>query len=221
MAQRQGEAVVLLHGLGMPRMRMAYVEHRLKKSGYRTLNIGYPSLRENIENCARIAAENIRKKIPREIEKLHIVAHSMGTIVALHLLTDGHIETAGRMVLVAPPYHGSEVADFLHKTAAYKLAFGPAGAQLTTAYRRGLTYAFPQGTEIGVIAGSRAYEHPFFIPIMKKTGVHDGLVSVESTRIPDMKDHITLRFSHSFLLEKSPAQMVHFLEQGCFIHPSA
>lgn len=221
MSQRPGEAVVLLHGIAMPKMRMAYVEHCLKKSGYKTINIGYPSVRNNIETCAKIVAERIRKATPEGIEKLHIVAHSLGTLVALHLLADGHIKNPGRLVLVAPPYGGSEVADFMHKTLPFKLVFGPAGAQLTTSYRRAVTYALPEGTEIGVIAGSRAYEHPFFIPIMKKTGVHDGLVSVESTRIPDIKDHITLRFSHSFLLEKSPSQMVHFLEQGRFIHPSA
>ncbi len=220
MAERQGEAVVLLHGIAMPKMRMWWVETCLKRAGYRTLNIGYPSTRRDIENCAKIAAERIKKATPDGIEKLHIVAHSMGTLVALHLLADGHIKNHGRLVLVAPPYFGSEVADFLQNIPPYKWGFGPAGAQLTTGYRRTMSYALPEGTEIGVIAGSRAYEHPFFLPIMKKTGVHDGLVSLESTRIPHAKDHITLRFSHSFLLEKSPAQMLHFLEQGRFIHPS-
>jgi pimeloyl-ACP methyl ester carboxylesterase len=220
MADKNSEAVLLLHGIAMPKLRMAYVEHCLKKSGYKTINLGYPSVRNDIETCAKIVAERIREATPDGIEKLHIVAHSLGTLVALHLLADGHIKNHGRLVLVAPPYGGSEVADFMHKTLPFRLVFGPAGAQLTTAYRRAVTYALPEGTEIGVIAGSRAFQHPFFIPIMKKTGAHDGLVSVASTRIPDIKDHITLRFSHSTLLEGSPAQMVHFLKQGCFLHPS-
>lgn len=220
MAGKKGEAVLLLHGIAMPKIRMAYVEHCLKKSGYKTINVGYPSVRNDIETCAKIVAERIAKATPEGIEKLHIVAHSLGTLVALHLLADGHIKNHGRLVLVAPPYGGSEVADFMHKTLPFRLVFGPAGAQLTTTYRRAVKYALPEGTEIGVIAGSRSFEHPFFIPIMKKTGAHDGLVSVASTRIPDIKDHITLRFSHSALLEGSPAQMVHFLKQGCFMHPS-
>jgi pimeloyl-ACP methyl ester carboxylesterase len=220
MGQRQGEAVLLLHGIAMPKIRMAYVEHCLKKSGYATINIGYPSVRNDIETCAKIVAERIRKASPEGVEKLHIVAHSMGTLVALHLLADGHVKNHGRLVLVAPPYGGSEVADFMHKILPFRLVFGPAGEQLTTAYRRAVKYALPEGTEIGVIAGSHAYKHLFFIPIMNKTGVHDGLVSVESTRIPDIKDHITLRFSHTSLLKRSHAQMVHFLKQGRFIHPS-
>jgi hypothetical protein len=51
---------------------------------------------------------------------------------------------------------------------------------------------------------------------MKPTGTHDGLVSLASTQVPGIKDHITIRMSHSFLLEKSAAEMVHFLTHGRF-----
>ncbi len=209
------ELVVILHGIGMPKMRMAYVEHCLKKAGFRTLNISYPSLRNTIEDCADFVLKQLAL-VSHDITKIHFMAHSMGSLVALHLIASGKVEKATRAVLVAPPYKGSEVADFLHKMPLYNFAFGPAGAQLTTGYRKDVAYAIPTNIEVGVIAGTRAYEYPFFLSVMKPTGTHDGLVSLESTRIPGIKDHITIRMSHSFLLEKSAAQTVHFLTQGRF-----
>jgi hypothetical protein len=128
----------------------------------------------------------------------------------------GKVRNIGRAVLIAPPYRGSEVADMLHKTRLYRMAFGPAGSQLTTQYRSRIDYTLPAGMEIGVIAGTRPYEYPFFLSVMKKTGVHDGLVSLASTRIPGIVDHITIRMSHSFLLEKSVRETVHFLTHGRF-----
>lgn len=145
----------------------------------------------------------------------------MGSLVALHLLSTNRIKNAARAVLIAPPYRGSEVADFLHNMSFYKFLFGPAGGQLTTAYRNGIDYAIPENVSVGVIAGTRAYEYPLFLSLMKPTGVHDGLVSLSSTRIPGIKDHITIRMSHSFLIEKSMSEVVHFLSQERFSENAA
>lgn len=211
------DVVVILHGIGMPKMRMAWVEFCLKRAGFKTLNIGYPSLRNDIESCASFVAA----KLPTVNGKIHFVSHSMGCLVALHLLSAHSVKNAGRAVFIAPPYRGSEVADFLQKMPLYGFMFGPAGAQLTTQYRSNVHYALPQDLEIGVIAGTRAYEYPLFLSVMKPTGSHDGLVSVSSTHIPGVKDHITIRMSHSFLLEKSAPEMVHFLEHGRFSENAA
>lgn len=210
------DLVVILHGIGMTPLRMAFVAACLKRAGYRILNLKYPSLRQDIEGCADFVAGKIAALTPPPQGKIHIVSHSMGCLVALHLMTRTAAPDIARAVFIAPPYRGSEVADFLQRFSVYKYLFGPAGAQLTTAYRGNITYALPTGTEIGVIAGTRAWEYPLFLSVMKKTGLHDGLVSVESTRIPGIKDFITIRMSHSFLLEKSVSQTLHFLTQGRF-----
>ena len=200
---------------------MAYVDFRLKRAGFRTLNLSYPSLRNNIESCAEFVAEKLARQISDNNTKIHFVAHSMGCLVALHLLSAGRIKNAGRAVFIAPPYRGSEVADFLHKIPLYNFLFGPAGAQLTTHYRGTVNYAIPDGMEIGVIAGTRPYEYPFFLSVMKPSGIHDGLVSLNSTRIPGILDHITIRMSHSFLLEKSASETVHFLKHSRFSENAA
>jgi len=211
------ELVVILHGIGMSPLRMAFLDLGLKRAGYRTFNIGYPSLRKSIEDCAAFVQEKIDRLLQNNRPpKIHFVAHSMGSLVTLELLSRKSFANPGRAVLIAPPYGGSEVADLLQNWKIFRTFFGPAGQQLTTAYRKTLEQKLPEGLEIGVIAGTRAYEYPLFLSTMKHTGVHDGLVSVKSTHIPAMKDHITIRMSHSFLLEKSLSQTVHFLGHGEF-----
>lgn len=214
------ELVVILHGIGMNRLRMAYLEFAIRRGGFDTLNIGYPSLRMNIEGCAKNVHGQIEKKRKKPYEKIHFVAHSMGCLVTMEMFKENPFP-GGRSVLIAPPYRGSEVADLLAPNFLYRHLFGPAGQQLTTTYRGGINYALPAEKEVGVIAGTRAFEYPLFLSTMKKTGVHDGLVSVESTRIPGIKQHITLRMSHSFLLEKSASETVHFLRHGAFLTPAS
>lgn len=221
MSDKKNELIVVLHGIGMNRPRMAYLSHCLKRSGYSVLNLGYPSLRKDIESCATFVQQKLEKFVQPHHSKIHFVAHSMGCLVALQLLSANSITNHGRAVFIAPPYRGSEVADLMQQWPLYRLMFGPAGQQLTTTYRKDIQYALPQGLEVGVIAGTRAWEYPFFLSTMKRTGVHDGLVSVESTKIPGATDHITIRMSHSFLLERSAGQAIHFLDQGRFIRDTA
>lgn len=217
MSDKSSNLVVILHGIGMSTMRMAYIDFRLRRAGYTTLNIGYPSLRRDIEGCADFVRDKIIKGLKPHHTKIHFVAHSMGCLVALELISKNYFPQATQAVMIAPPYRGSEVADLLQRWRLYKFFFGPAGLQLTTDYRKNISFSLPTTVQMGVIAGTRAYEYPFFLRTMKKTGAHDGLISVESTRIPGAKEHITIRMSHSFLLEKSALQTIHFLIHGRFM----
>lgn len=218
-AAPRNELVIILHGIGMSPLRMAWLEFGLRRAGFDTLNIAYPSLKENIENCAKYIAQKITASERKDYAKTHFVTHSMGSLVALEIMQQKLLGNVSRAVLIAPPYRGSEVADLLAPTFLYRHFFGPSGQQLTTGYRKTIDYLIPDNVEIGVIAGTRAWEYPLFLSTMRKTGVHDGLVSLESTRIPGIKDHYTIRMSHSFLLEKSVAQVAHFLVQGRFNRP--
>lgn len=216
--EKRHERVIILHGIGMHPLRMTWMEQGLRRAGFDTLNVKYPSLKMKIEECAEHTAETIAHNARNASLKTHFVTHSMGSLVALEILQQNRVPETSRAVLIAPPYRGSEVADFLAKNSLYRRVFGPAGQQLTTTYRNETDYKIPDYIEVGVIAGNRAYEYPLFLPVMKPAGEHDGLVSLKSTDIPGIKDRITIRMSHSFLIEKSVAQTVHFLTHGYFQH---
>jgi triacylglycerol lipase len=212
---KRNELAVVLHGIGMNTLRMSYIAHRLSRAGYSVQNIGYPSTKRTIESSAEFVADKLQQH-SNQYDKIHYIAHSMGCLITMQILADLTAVPTGRAVFIAPPYKGSEVADWLQDVTLYRRLFGPAGQQLTTHYRKEVHNLIPTDFEFGVISGTRGWEYPWFMPLMHKTGSHDGLVSLKSTEIEGAKDHITLRMSHSFLLEKSASHAIHFLEHGRF-----
>jgi hypothetical protein len=68
---------------------------------------------------------------------------------------------------------------------------------------------------LGVIAGSRALLH---VPVRLLAPPHDGKVSVASTALPGMADHLVLPLTH-WMLPIHPrvhAQVAHFIAEGAF-----
>ena len=137
---RKSDIVILLHGIANAKIYMAPVELLLKKEGYQTLNITYPSLKQDIESLTTWLSDRLNKKqIWEKYDRVHFVAHSMGGLVSGFYLENFKDEIAadkmGRVVMIGTPHGGSEVADFLKENPLFKWVFGPAGQQLTTTAR--------------------------------------------------------------------------------------
>ena len=82
---------------------------RLRSQGCRVSNWGYPSLCGSIAEHARRFYEYVAVSLFEE-RRIHIVAHSMGAIVVRAALSIGHVVNLGRVVLLAPPNHGTPLA---------------------------------------------------------------------------------------------------------------
>ncbi|WP_417309016.1 hypothetical protein [Devosia sp.] len=137
----------------------------------------------------------------------------MGGLVAAQLIArHGKGREIGRVVMLAPPNQGSEIADALSALPPYHWIYGPAGQQLVTAR----TTQPPPDYALGIIAGS--YGNPYLLGRMLIRGAHDGRVSVERTRQPGMRDHLTVSASHSFIMRKPIVhrQVLAFLAHGQF-----
>jgi hypothetical protein len=121
----------------------------------------------------------------------------------------------GRVVLLGPPNQGSEVADLLKDRWAYKRFFGPAGQQLVTGLETADELLGRIDYDLGIIAGSRSID-PICSWII---GIpNDGRVSIESTKVADMKDHVVIPASHPFLPINRQARrlILTFLQHGGF-----
>jgi pimeloyl-ACP methyl ester carboxylesterase len=203
------DAVVLVHGLWMNRAVMLYLAHHLARRGFRTRPVGYLSaMRELEHNAARIAREIAASDAPR----VHVVAHSMGGIVALRALNDRPDPRVRRLVLLGSPIAGCE--------GGRQLARSRWGARLLGA-TKSLWLAMPRleipaGIEAGAIAGTRRFGLGALM--LRLPTPNDGVVSVEETKHPRLADHIVLPVAHSLMLASASVarQVAAFLETGRF-----
>jgi pimeloyl-ACP methyl ester carboxylesterase len=213
--------VILLHGLGRTPLSMKRIEWTLQKQNYRVINVSYPSTRVCIQDAANNWLGNVLENQTTDpTVKIHFVAHSLGGIILRQYLSNHEIPNLGRVVMLAPPNHGSELADRLRNNCLYRLATGPAGQQLGTSESCIPRQLGPVNFELGVIAGDRSLNPLFssWIP-----GADDGKVSVFSAKIPGA-DFLRVRHSHTWMAwsPQVNSAVAQFLRAGHFrVPPSA
>lgn len=210
------DRVLLLHGLGRTARSMKRIEWDLRARGYDVVNITYPTRQCPIQELAdHFLPPVIARCAPPEGARLHIVTHSLGGILTRAYLESHTIPNLGRVVMLAPPNHGSEVADVLRRVGLLRWIIGPAFAQLGTTEQDVPQKLGPVRFELGVITGNRSL-NPLFSAMIP--GPDDGKVSVASARVDGMKDFLVLPTSHTWMMWRRMTldQVAHFLEQGRF-----
>ncbi len=204
-ADRSRSFVLLTHGFGSHRWFMALMARRLRAAGFRTGLWGYRSFFSDIESHG----ERLRSKLEKlnedpSIDTIHLVAHSMGGILARCALAREKPEKFGRLVMIGTPNHGSYIAGHLEP-----LARRFCRTLLEVSDREGsFTRCLPPPTdlEFGVIASRR-----------------DRVVRLESTFLEGQADHLIIPSQHTEILFRrdTSRQVAHFLEHGCFDHSPA
>jgi pimeloyl-ACP methyl ester carboxylesterase len=212
----RSEGVVLLHGIGRNHRWLKRLERALRQAGYATLNLDYASRKKPLELLAADIDGAIRQFAGETCGPLHFVGHSMGGLLARVYIAKYRPERLGRVVMLGTPNGGSEIADHLHDFALYRAYYGPAGQQLTTRLDSALTSLPPPDYDVGVVAGNRSIAPVASLFRMPKP--NDTMVSVKSSRLDGMADHVVVKASHAGLPYHGKAieQAIAFLRAGRF-----
>lgn len=234
----RGKAVIVLHGLIRSRSSMSKLCNYLRKHGdYRVFNAAYPSTRQGIAQHA----EGLKRIVDNldGIEEINLVGHSLGNIVVRKYLAGPEgkgsrlpDERINRLVMLAPPNHGSRIAKALEGNTLFRVINGPAGQELGPGWAAfAHTLAMPD-VEFGIIAGGRGgrfghgdepedSEQPAskrgYNPLLPDD--NDGTVSVASTRLAGARDFAVLPAIHSLIMNDKTAHeyTLRFLRKGYFI----
>ena len=215
------ECVILLHALARTTHSMTPMATYLRQSNYIVINQEYPTTKKSIKTLADEDLSAMVNQCERyKPSKINFVTHSIGGLVLRMYLQNHHLANVGRIVMLAPPNHGSPLADLLRNNWLFKTIVGPAGEQLTTHYTdTSLQLNHPIKYPIGIIAGNFSF-NPFGKIIFHED--NDGKVAVSSTRIPGMSDFIVLPVSHMFMPQNPSVlrEVSYFLKNGKFDNPA-
>jgi pimeloyl-ACP methyl ester carboxylesterase len=189
--------VLLLHGHGRFGASMMRLAGAARRAGYATFSPSYPH-RRALGDIAAWLSPRVAAFEQEFAGPLHIVTHSMGGLVARALVTACPRPRLGRIVMLAPPNQGSELADLLFRLRLAPTVLGASGAHLRTGRtaadeaRLG-TIDYP----VGIIAGDRPLLPLPFNPIPRP---HDGKVSIAATHVAGSSDHLVLPVTHTLMV---------------------
>jgi alpha-beta hydrolase superfamily lysophospholipase len=206
--------VVLLHGLARGHGSMAKLGTHLRRQGFETWSHTYPSRKHSIAYLSDALTEQIVEVAGQR--PLHAVTHSMGGIIVRHL-RDPRLQWS-RIVMLAPPNQGSQLAAGLVRNPLFRWFYGPAGSELSDA---ALWPAPPAA--FGVIAGTRSFAlwNPTSWTVGRRfpAGVrNDGTVAVEETKLPGMTSFAEVDATHTWIMNAREVRrlVVVYLRTGTF-----
>lgn len=193
-------SVFLIHGLFMTSHIMLPMAYRLRKCGFDCFGYDYPTRIRSLEEHGRELAaflENFAE------ERFHVVTHSMGALLLRSALSfsPALAERIRRVVMIAPPNKGSDVASFWYDKPWTRKLIVPLEDMRSEPDSR-IHGLYVPDLDLGVLAAGR-----------------DGAVRYPYTFLSTEKDRLVLPSSHTLiLLRKDAARAVErYLKTGAFV----
>jgi len=205
--------VMLIHGVLMNPIEMRYLGSQLEKENFKVHYVFYQSV-------LKTAAENaqaIHQKITQlDLPDLHIVGHSLGGIITMHLLSQFDDIPEGRVVMLGSPVNGSWVAQ---KVQDWPIISPLLAKSMPSALSGEDIPAWGKGDkqrDWGMIAGSKNSGLGLLTGGLPDDG--DGTVLISETKHPQQSAHVVVYKSHTGLLfSKEVAKLTAaFLKTGSF-----
>ncbi|MEX0868012.1 MAG: alpha/beta fold hydrolase [Pirellulales bacterium] len=218
----QGKAVILLHGLFRTKGAMKGMERFLaEQGGYTVFRMGYPSTRDDID----AHAEALRAIIDHldGVTQIDLVGHSLGNLVIrryLAITTDPERgiqgdRRLGRVVMLAPPNHGSAFGEKVLPLDVTKQIAGKSALAIAEDWKALNDKLTTPRIPFGILAGGKGDDEGYnrLIP-----GDDDMVVEVSSTRLAGAADFRIVPAVHTFIMNNEQVQRMtlHFLQHGAF-----
>jgi len=210
------ETIILVHGLWMTGLEMSLLRRHFQNQGYAVHRFSYHMVRRSLATNCQLLRDFIARHAG---ETTHVVAHSLGGVLALHTLRHYPELPVERVVCLGSPLVGSEAGRRI-------LRYKPGRTIIGKTLPEGI-FEYPlrewQGTQqVGVIAGTR-WGVGFGLVLGHLPRPNDGLIAVAETCLPGIQDHLELPVSHNgMLLSRQTADQSHcFLQHGSFRRASS
>ena len=189
--------VVLVSGLYTPALAMCYLARRLHQHGFQTSVRGcWHTARTPQQNAAVL----LRGLLRARHRAVHLVGHSLGGLVVMHLLKLNHelptqqqirIE---RVVLLATPARGSALAERVYAKRWLRFLLGKSVKSGVLGGAPGNAY----GSDIGVMGGNKSFGLAALL--LRPAEADDGVVSLNETALPQAVDSVCIPQSHALML---------------------
>jgi pimeloyl-ACP methyl ester carboxylesterase len=205
------EIAVMVHGLWMTGAESGVLRSRLHDEfGFEARQFSYRSVDIGLEENVKLLHDYLGGISG---DPVHLVGHSLGGLLALHMLMRFPDQHRGRVVCLGSPLRGSSAA-----RALASLPFGEEilGTTIREAVLSGGMTEYRGGREVGVIAGTLGLGLGMIFEDLPSP--NDGTIAVEETKLPGIKDHLELAVSHTGLLFSTEvaSQTAYFLRHGEF-----
>ena len=191
-SQSRRECVVLIPGLWLLGASLGIQARRLRSAGFDVHLVSYATVRQSLkDNALHIS------RITRELEAdtIHYVGHSLGGIVIRALFHFYPDPRPGRVVTIASPHMGSEVAKRFSRYALGRVIVGESIRELLD----GIPQQWPlPSREIGLIRGNLPIGLGRFFPGLPSP--NDGLLTEQETWLEGVTDNVTLPIAHTGML---------------------
>ena len=191
-------------------LEMRYLGTQLEKLGFNVHYVYYQSVLKTPEQNAKVIHDKIKKM---NLPDLHLVGHSLGGIVLMHLFDQTDDLPEGRVIMLGSPVNGSWIAQ---KVQDWPVISPLLAKSMPSALSGVDVPKWNTHREWGMIAGTK--NQGLGILTGGLPGESDGTVLVEETLHPKQKSHTLVEKSHTALLfSKEVAELTSsFLNTGEF-----
>ena len=206
------DIVITFNGIYGYEKQLRFIDEKLAEDGYSVVNIQYPTvddkiaemtdkyivpiIDEQVEKLNKINLERKAKNLPEL--RINFVVHSMGSCLIRYYLKEHRLDSLGKVVLISPPSHGSQLAD--NPIADILWYFiGPAVADMKTDENSFVNQLGKPTYPCYVLIGDKSNN---FLYSMLIKGEDDGMVPLATAKIEGSPLKTIENTTHTSILEK-------------------